>query len=282
MSAIIDPTRPHHRRAVRRRRGRRAARAGRAGLRAARLPSPGGRKRPRTTCSCRRAAARRPASAETVDAREHYLRQNGKAVFKFAVSPDGRLHRAPCSRATSSPPHDIAMVIPHQANQRILDATADRLGLPRERMASVIARYGNTTAATLPLALEDVVRCGKAHTGATWWSSWRWAPASRGGDAWCGGVGVSGAAQARENSAASMAARSRVGESEHPAPRPRTLSSACSTVRALGITMTAGRLRQHPGQHQRVGRHAEPARRSAASTGWSGSLRLSRPPPIGL
>ena len=53
------------------------------------------------------------------------------------------------------------MVIPHQANQRILDATAERLGLPHERVASVLARYGNTTAATLPLALDDVVRQGR-------------------------------------------------------------------------------------------------------------------------
>ncbi|MBA3345202.1 MAG: 3-oxoacyl-ACP synthase, partial [Gemmatimonadales bacterium] len=62
-------------------------------------------------------------------------------------------------------PSDIAMVVPHQANQRILDATADRLGLPHERMASVIGRYGNTTAATLPLALEDSVNAGKIQRG---------------------------------------------------------------------------------------------------------------------
>jgi 3-oxoacyl-[acyl-carrier-protein] synthase-3 len=60
---------------------------------------------------------------------------------------------------------DLAVVIPHQANQRILDATADRLGLPRERMASVIGRYGNTTAATLPLALEDVLQAGRLSRG---------------------------------------------------------------------------------------------------------------------
>jgi 3-oxoacyl-[acyl-carrier-protein] synthase-3 len=57
------------------------------------------------------------------------------------------------------------MVIPHQANQRILDATAERLGLPAGRMATVIARYGNTTAATLPLALDDVLREGRIQRG---------------------------------------------------------------------------------------------------------------------
>jgi 3-oxoacyl-[acyl-carrier-protein] synthase-3 len=62
-------------------------------------------------------------------------------------------------------PSDLAMVIPHQANQRILDATAERLGLPHERVATVLSRYGNTTAATLPLALDDVIRRGKIARG---------------------------------------------------------------------------------------------------------------------
>jgi 3-oxoacyl-[acyl-carrier-protein] synthase-3 len=53
------------------------------------------------------------------------------------------------------------MVVPHQANQRILDATAERLGLPHERVATVLAKYGNTTAATLPLALNEVLREGR-------------------------------------------------------------------------------------------------------------------------
>ena len=106
----------------------------------------------------------KPASAETVAAREHFQRQNGRTVFKFAVSQmaecvERLLQRHGLTAA------DIAVVIPHQANQRILDATADRLGLPRERMASVIARYGNTTAATLPLALDDVVRAGRLARG---------------------------------------------------------------------------------------------------------------------
>lgn len=106
----------------------------------------------------------KPASAETVAAREHFLRQNGRTVFKFAVSQmaESVEHLLQRNRLT---PADITVVIPHQANQRILDATADRLGLPRERMASVIARYGNTTAATLPLALDDVVRAGRLARG---------------------------------------------------------------------------------------------------------------------
>jgi 3-oxoacyl-[acyl-carrier-protein] synthase III len=105
-----------------------------------------------------------PASAETVAARAHFLRQNGKVVFKFAVSQMADCITTLLQRHQLTP-HDIAMVIPHQANQRILDATAERLELPAGRMASVIARFGNTTAATLPLALEDVVQAGRVRRG---------------------------------------------------------------------------------------------------------------------
>jgi len=105
-----------------------------------------------------------PASHQTVDAREHFLKQNGKVVFKFAVSQMAECITTILQRHQLTP-SDIAMVIPHQANQRILDATAERLALPPGRMASVIARYGNTTAATLPLALEEVVREGRIVRG---------------------------------------------------------------------------------------------------------------------
>jgi 3-oxoacyl-[acyl-carrier-protein] synthase-3 len=105
-----------------------------------------------------------PASHATVEAREHFLKQNGKVVFKFAVSQMADCITTILERHQLTP-DDIAMIIPHQANQRILDATADRLSLPPGRMASVIARYGNTTAATLPLALEEVVREGRVSRG---------------------------------------------------------------------------------------------------------------------
>jgi 3-oxoacyl-[acyl-carrier-protein] synthase III len=105
-----------------------------------------------------------PASHATVEAREHFLKQNGKVVFKFAVSQMADCITTILERHQLTP-DDIAMIIPHQANQRILDATADRLSLPPGRMASVIARYGNTTAATLPLALEEVVRDGRIDRG---------------------------------------------------------------------------------------------------------------------
>lgn len=106
----------------------------------------------------------KPASQETVAAREHFLRQNGRVVFKFAVTRMTESVEV-LLRRNGLAPADLAMVVPHQANQRILDATADRLGLPHDRMASVVARYGNTTAATIPLALDDALAGGRIKRG---------------------------------------------------------------------------------------------------------------------
>jgi 3-oxoacyl-[acyl-carrier-protein] synthase III len=105
-----------------------------------------------------------PPSIATVTARQHFLKQNGRAVFKFAVTTMVESVQM-ILRRNGLTPSDLAMVIPHQANQRILDATAERLGLPHERVASVLSRYGNTTGATLPLALDDVLKCGKIGRG---------------------------------------------------------------------------------------------------------------------
>ena len=105
-----------------------------------------------------------PASIDTVTGRQHFLKQNGRSVFKFAVTRMADSVETLLTR-NGLTPGDVAMVIPHQANQRILDATAERLGLPPERMASVIGRFGNTTAATLPLALEDAVLTGRVKRG---------------------------------------------------------------------------------------------------------------------
>ena len=105
-----------------------------------------------------------PPSIATVTARQHFLKQNGRAVFKFAVTTMVESVQM-ILRRNGLAPSDLAMLIPHQANQRILDATAERLGLPHERVASVLSRYGNTTAATLPLALDDVIKSGKIVRG---------------------------------------------------------------------------------------------------------------------
>jgi 3-oxoacyl-[acyl-carrier-protein] synthase III len=105
-----------------------------------------------------------PASSATVAARQHFLKQNGKVVFKFAVSEMVESVQVLLQRHGLTP-SDIALVVPHQANQRILDAVGERLGLPSERVASVLARYGNTTAATLPLALDASLAEGKIKPG---------------------------------------------------------------------------------------------------------------------
>ena len=101
-----------------------------------------------------------PASVATVTARQHFLKQNGRAVFKFAVSQMVNSVQIVLERnnLTAS---DVALLVPHQANQRILDAVGERLGLPQARVATVLAKYGNTTGATLPLALDAALNAGK-------------------------------------------------------------------------------------------------------------------------
>jgi 3-oxoacyl-[acyl-carrier-protein] synthase-3 len=105
-----------------------------------------------------------PASAVTVAGRQHFLKQNGKVVFKFAVTQMVESVNILLQR-NGLTPNDLALVVPHQANQRILDAVAERLCVPHERVASVLARYGNTTGATLPLALDAALAEGKIKRG---------------------------------------------------------------------------------------------------------------------
>jgi len=108
--------------------------------------------------------SRMPTTAETVASRLHYLTMVGSEVFKFAVramveSSEEAVQRAGLSMA------DIAVVIPHQANLRIIDAAAKRLNIPFERFVRNVDRYGNTSAASIPLALDEAVRAGRIHSG---------------------------------------------------------------------------------------------------------------------
>lgn len=96
----------------------------------------------------------KPASIETVTAREHYAFQEGKTVFKFAVVGMADVSAEIMERNNLSA-DAIAWLVPHQANLRIIDATAKRMGLPVEKVMVNIMRYGNTTAATIPLCLWD-------------------------------------------------------------------------------------------------------------------------------
>ena len=96
----------------------------------------------------------RPATAETVANKEHYAYQEGQSVFKFAVVGMADVSYELMERNNLGA-DDIAWLVPHQANKRIIDATAHRMGLPEEKVMMNIARYGNTTAATIPLCLFD-------------------------------------------------------------------------------------------------------------------------------
>jgi 3-oxoacyl-[acyl-carrier-protein] synthase-3 len=95
-----------------------------------------------------------PASHETVDADQHYIYQDGKSVFKFAVSNMADVAEKIMERNELND-SDVAWLVPHQANKRIIDATANRMGLDSSRVMMNIQKYGNTTSATLPLLLAD-------------------------------------------------------------------------------------------------------------------------------
>ncbi len=95
-----------------------------------------------------------PPSHETIDAKLHYIRQDGQSVFKFAVTRMADIS-AEIMERNQLTGDDIAYLVPHQANKRIIDATARRMGVGDEKVMLNIHRYGNTTAATIPLCLWD-------------------------------------------------------------------------------------------------------------------------------
>ncbi len=108
--------------------------------------------------------SRYPSSHQTVDAKMHYVHQDGQAVFKFAIRRQTELCEKILQR-NGLKGSDIDAFIPHQANRRIITATADRLGLRPESVVINIDRYGNTTAATIPLAMETARQEGKLKKG---------------------------------------------------------------------------------------------------------------------
>jgi 3-oxoacyl-[acyl-carrier-protein] synthase III len=96
----------------------------------------------------------RPASCETVNNDEHFVYQEGQTVFKYAVTGMADVAAEIMNRHHLQP-QDIAWLVPHQANMRIIDATARRMGVSKEKVMINIEKYGNTTAATIPLCLWD-------------------------------------------------------------------------------------------------------------------------------
>jgi 3-oxoacyl-[acyl-carrier-protein] synthase-3 len=100
--------------------------------------------------------SRLPASHETVDKRLHYVKQDGQAVFKFAVRKTEEISRRLLER-NGLQASEIDLFVSHQANRRIICAAAERLGMPESKVVINLERFGNTTAATIPLALADAV-----------------------------------------------------------------------------------------------------------------------------
>ena len=126
----------------------------------------------------------RPSSHDTVDAKEHYIYQEGQAVFKFAVTRMADVS-AEIMEKNHLKAEDVAWLVPHQANLRIIDATARRMGVGKDKVMINIERYGNTTGATIPLCLwewenqlkkGDNIILAAFGGGFTWGSIWvKWA-----------------------------------------------------------------------------------------------------------
>lgn len=112
----------------------------------------------------RAGGSQNPATHETVDKKQHYIYQDGKAVFKVAVVKMADVSAEIIERNHLSG-DDVDWLVPHQANLRIIDATAYRMGLDRSKVMINIDRYGNTTAATIPLCLSEWWQAGKLRRG---------------------------------------------------------------------------------------------------------------------
>lgn len=108
--------------------------------------------------------SRLPASAETIAERQHFVKQEGQQVFKYAVKKMYEMSECLLKKHGLTA-QDIKLLIPHQANKRIIQATADRMGLTEEQVVLNIEKYGNTTAATIPLATRDALTAGRLQQG---------------------------------------------------------------------------------------------------------------------
>lgn len=108
--------------------------------------------------------SRNPTTHETVDKKMHYVHQDGQAVFKYAVRKMAEASETVLTR-NGFKGSDVALFVPHQANRRIIMSAADRLGLKEDRIIINIDEFGNTTAGTIPLALESARQQGRLKKG---------------------------------------------------------------------------------------------------------------------
>jgi 3-oxoacyl-[acyl-carrier-protein] synthase-3 len=110
--------------------------------------------------------SRMPATIESVEAKQHYIMQDGKKVFKFAVKGMADVSERILKRNNLTG-DDIALFIPHQANKRIIDASAERCKISPEKVLINIDRFGNTTAGTIPIGMNEAVENGQIKDGDT-------------------------------------------------------------------------------------------------------------------
>jgi 3-oxoacyl-[acyl-carrier-protein] synthase-3 len=105
-----------------------------------------------------------PPSHMTIDERLHYIKMQGREVYRLAVKRNFELVDSAFAEAGVSA-DDVALIIPHQSNLRIIDSARERLGLPKERMFVNIQKYGNTSAASIPLGLHECLQTGRIKPG---------------------------------------------------------------------------------------------------------------------
>ncbi len=110
--------------------------------------------------------SRMPSTHETIDRRLHYIKMHGNEMFKYATRAMAEASQVAIERAGIAV-DDVDLFIPHQANIRIMDATAKRLGIPREKVYVNIDRYGNTSAASIPIAIVEALEEGRITDGST-------------------------------------------------------------------------------------------------------------------
>jgi 3-oxoacyl-[acyl-carrier-protein] synthase-3 len=131
------------------------------GILAARLGADGGRAKAVWVPA---GGSAEPASTRTVNERLHYMKMKGREIYKFAVTQMYSLVRDTAEEAEVDL-DELALVIPHQSNLRIIESAADRLGLPMEKVSINIDRLGNTSAASIPLALHEARETGRIKSG---------------------------------------------------------------------------------------------------------------------
>ncbi len=106
--------------------------------------------------------SRKPPRAETLEAREHFIQMRGREVFRFAVTYMSEMVR---QMLEGHDMDEVSMIVPHQVNKRIIEAALERMEIPPEKVIVNIQDYGNTSAATVPMALDQALRSGRVEKG---------------------------------------------------------------------------------------------------------------------